>query len=288
MNAKMENEISAVTDELAADPVRTRRVIRALVSQPWAIRPDMLDLMVEIADQHAAGIKRKYPEREPSQLEIRDGVAIVPIEGVLMNRATALQRISGATSPQQIIADYRSAMNDREIVAVVLDINSPGGQIAGVAEAANAIWNEKQNNPRPVYAVGEGTIASGAYWLAAQADKIFSTPTSLVGSIGIVSKISDYTRQEKNDGIDSVVLKTGSKKAIGIGTVTDEQIADVKSMADEYFSMFTGAVERGRAMTLSPDILSGRLYTASQAMANGLLDGIDDLDGVLKILKKIT
>jgi signal peptide peptidase SppA len=283
------DDIREAGEYLAKHPGQLKRVVSALVAQPWAIKPDMLDLMIEIAEEHSAGIRREFPKREQAGngLEVIDGVAYVTVEGVLMNRANAFQRISGATSPQEIARQVEDAMTNPDVVAVVLHTNSPGGQVAGVAEAADRIWEIKQGNPRPIVAFGEGLVASGAYWIASQADQIYVTPTTMIGSIGVVTKIVDSTRAEKNAGYDSYVIKTGAKKAVGVGPITEDQVADLKAITDEYFGMFLDAVKRGRARELTPEITSGKLFTARQALAGGVLvDGIRSLESIHQSLKK--
>jgi ClpP class serine protease len=264
--------------EFCGDSNRLRRVMDAVFSQPWAIRPAFLDVVCDVVQDAAARRERPYEfqpkaqEHPGNQVTVEQGIAKVVLDGVIINHASSLLQVSGAISPQAFARDYSTAMAMPDVTTVALLVNSPGGHVAGVKEAADLVWQLKQGNPRPVIAFIDGQGASAAYWIASQADEIWATPTSLVGSIGVVTKITDRSRREKNEGADSFILRTGPNKATGMGPVSESQIAVAREIQDGYFAMFQEALAR-RSAPLPPDALTGREYLAPSVVGT-LVDRI--------------
>lgn len=251
------------------------RVRAVLYGQPWAIREDVLDAMCEIVETKlsigAQDFERDRDKESERKVAMLGGVAVVPIVGPIMRRATMFDRISGATSIAQIQTQFKEALG-MDAKAVMLKFDTPGGDVTGIAETAQMIFDARSKTPKPVIAFSEGVMASAGYWLAAQTDRIITTPDATTGSIGVIVKLLDTTRAEKNIGLDTHVLRTGPNKATGIGPITDAQLEVYREIRDEAFSAFTKAVENGRNMKLSDDAKTGRIYTGAQALKDGLVD----------------
>ena len=140
---------------------------------PWAIEPDMLDTIRAIALREGEGVEARQaregrPLTNARTVTMRDGVAVVPITGPIFRYANLFTQISGATSLDVLAKDFASALGNPEVRAIVLEINSPGGQATGISEFAAQV----RAAAKPVVAYVDGMAASAAYWIAAAAPQI--------------------------------------------------------------------------------------------------------------------
>lgn len=184
----------------------------------WAITPEMLQTMMTIARE-----TNKSPEaiakemgkemRNTHAVSIRDGVAVIPVTGPLFRHANLMTNICGATSYEILARDIHKALADPTIKALVLDIDSPGGEINGCSELADMIYSLRGN--KPIIAYASGSCCSGAYWIASACDKILAADTAILGSIGAVSIFE--TDDDKPDD------KKGSGQPVS-QTVTDSTL----------------------------------------------------------------
>jgi signal peptide peptidase SppA len=245
-----------------------------------------MEAICEIIERKLAGLDSRDFERNPKEekdykVYKAGSVAVVPVTGVLMRRAGMLERVSGATSMMDIRRMMTEAMAMEGTKAVMLKFDSPGGEVTGTAETGRFIRQMAQSSPKPVVAFTEDRMASAAYWLASQADRVYATSDAITGSIGIVARIMDTSRLEKNAGLDMHVLRTGPNKAAGVGAVTDEQLAVYRELRDEAFAEFVNAVEGSRRMKLSDDVLTGRIYSGQSAVKAGLVDQVASFEEVI-------
>lgn len=258
--------------------------------RPWAVKEDILKVMIEIVDRHMSGIKLTSDEIEaktgggkPSRdYEVIGGTAYVPIYGLIAKRANMINGISQpqGTSIEQVRNDFKVALNDKEVERIVLDIDSPGGSVDGVSELSNLIF--KSRGKKPITAHANGMMASAAYWIGSAADKIYASDSAEVGSIGIYATIYDYTIANHNAGVKAEIIKAGRYKAAGHPDkpLTDEDRAVIQDEVNTYFDLFVQAVQRNRNMTIQQviTVANGRVYIGAKSFEAGLVDGIDDLD----------
>lgn len=181
----------------------------------------------------------------------------------------------------QLIEDMTASENNR---GILLYVDSPGGTVFASDEAYLALIRYKEETGRPVYAYAHRTMASGAYYIGCAADRIYANRNASVGSIGVYILSVNYAGLYGQLGIQGEYIKSGENKAMGnqYDTLTDEQRAILQSRVDEYFDRFVDIVCAARGYdrdTLLP-IADGRTYTASQALENGLIDGLSDFDTV--------
>ena len=144
----------------------------------------------------------------------------------------------------------------------------------------------------PVYVVAEDMCASGCYYIAAAADKIYADQSSIVGSIGVVGSGFDLTGLMRNMGIQRRQRTAGSNKGMGdpFSPETPEQTAIWQGMLDDIHQQFIKAVRDGRGKRLNeadnPDLFSGRVYTGNEALKTGLIDGLGDIYSVSRDIIK--
>lgn len=262
--------------------------IRAVFNEPWAVQESTLVMIAELTQLRAAGF-RLTDDAISARLEAaaaanprpparRGGaVAVIPIQGVLMQRASMLEAMSGATSTTAIAAAFREAMNDDAVKAVMLEIDSPGGGVFGIEELAAEIF--KARGTKPIVAMVNSLAASAAYWLATQADRIVVTPSGQVGSIGVVAVHMDMSGALAAEGVKPTVITTSQFKAEGnpYEPLPEDALAEIRGRMQAYHDMFVNAVARGRgvpAATVNSDFGQGRVVLAKDAVKRGMADRV--------------
>lgn len=272
-------------------PRKLARVQGAISGQPWAITPEWLETICGIVSRHVNGdqISFEMPDvdeeemhKEHEPYEIRNGVAIIPVCGPLFPHANMMTQLSGATSYDSIREAMRAAMLDEKVECLMFDIDSPGGSCLGLAELASEIYHSQQNE-KSIFALANGQCCSAAYMLASQCDGVFCTEGSMVGSIGTILRIDSTDRAEKNQGVDSTIIRSGELKAAGEGPMTPSQEDSLRRMVGSYFEQFKSAVVRGRGSSVDIDTVStGEVWIGSNAVENGLCDGVSTMDDLIE------
>ena len=228
-----------------------------------------------------------FPKKatENPLLTIEDGIGVIAIEGAILRKPDLFARVFlGATSSEEIGEALREAAGRNDIKAVFLNIDSPGGTVAGTPElaAAVALLNER----KPVYAFSSGLMCSAAYWVASQARAIYATPSAQVGSIGVVQAVVDSSVAIDKAGIKVEVFSVGKYKAMGApGTaLTDDQRELIQSNLAEIAAEFHDAVlSRGRA--IPAEAMEGQTFSGKQAQRHNLAGMVPDRAEAMRRLK---
>lgn len=211
--------------------------------------------------------------------EIQEGVAIIPIEGPLMQRGGWWW-----DGYEAIKKKCFAALEDAEVQSVLLKINSPGGMAAGCFEAVKSIREQIRLSGKPVVAYVDEQATSAAYALASVADQIVCPPSGSVGSVGVIVTVGDYTGYNKLNGIKVSVLTYGDQKADGHPDVkfTDEIKARIQARVDELGLQFSQIVAQARGLTVDQVIgLQAGVFLAAAALQAKLIDSIGGLDDAL-------
>jgi capsid assembly protease len=212
-------------------------------------------------------------------------IAVIPVYGLIMHRQMA--DISGGsvgTSTNAISAALRQVVDDPGVGSIVLDIDSPGGDVDGVDELASEILAARKQ--KKITAVSNCLCASAAYYLASQATEIVVSPSSLTGSIGVYTMHEDDSAMLENAGIKLELIKYGEHKAEGnnLGPLTDSAREHLTEMVCTYGRAFERAVARGRGIT-QDDVHNkfgqGRIFDAKTAVRIGMADRVGTLADVL-------
>lgn len=279
-------------------PRRLNHVRAAIYGQPWAISEDWLNAICEIFENNVAGVATDWVKASngadgslAAPFQVINGVAILPLRGPIFPRANMMTQYSGATSLEEYSDLFDLASELEDIKTILLDIDSPGGSVSGLQEFCDKVFNARQ-----LSTTGEGpTIlgcisgcgASAAYMIGSQANELYASPGSLVGSIGTVARRDNYNRAELNEGNDPVVLRSHELKAVGAGPFTDNQVNDMKRILAEYFQGFKDAVTRARPQIDIEKVATGQVWLSKSATAGedamslGLIDGVSTLGQLL-------
>ena len=210
-------------------------------------------------------------------------VTVLRLDGII-SHGRGLSR--GLSLSSQAAAIDR-AFRPRNLVAVALCVNSPGGSAVQSALIAKRIRDLAGENDVPVIAFAEDIAASGGYWLACAGDEIFANESSIIGSIGVVSGGFGFTELIHKMGVERRLHTAGDKKAM-LDPFSAEKPADIKhlkSLQREIHETFTGMVRarRGERLTgTDKNIFSGAFWTGAKALEMGLIDGIGDVRSVMR------
>lgn len=267
--------------------------LRTLVyDQPWAILPEKLQAIQSLLAQRLSGVHLSDEEiasrigaADARRGSVRNGaIAVLPVYGVLMQRIDMISAMSGGTSTERIARDFRQLMADPNVGTIVLDVDSPGGGVYGIAELAEEIFHARAD--KRIVAVANSMAASAAYWLATAADELVVTPGGEVGSIGVYMVHEDWSAAYEMAGVKPTLIKYGENKAEGISIepLSDASKASFQGRVDEYGAMFTNAVARHRGTSagdVSKQFGQGRMVGAKQAVKLGMADRVGSLQDTL-------
>ena len=209
-----------------------------------------------------------------------DYIAVLDIAGTISEN-------DGYTYDQQYLLDsIEQIASDRHNQGLLLHIDSPGGAVYQIDELYLKLMDYKERTGRPVYAAIESYAASGGYYEACAADKIYANRNAITGSIGVImGEFVDLSGLLDQLGIDVSYITSGPNKSMGNSyePLTEEQKAIYQSICDEYYDRFVRIVAEGRNMDEETvrKLADGRVYSASQALEHGLIDGLEPFDDTL-------
>lgn len=262
-------------------------VRRYIDSQAWLITPEGLRLVAAVADRdlpQVEAIQKEWGEHldGSATVEVRDGVAIIPVAGPLFNKANLITRMSGATSYEMLARDITLAMEDRSVRSVILNMDTPGGAMDGVSELADLVAGYSGRKPITTYVGGQA--CSAGLWLASATDRIVVADTARVGCMGAVASM----RKETEEGVEELVIVSSQtpRKARSPfdedGEVATQARADIQAMVDRLAEVFIGAVAENRGMErVQVQATEGRVYVGSDAVAIGFADEVSTLERVI-------
>lgn len=272
-----------------------------VVTGPWAIQPDKLAEIQAIYATHMRGEKIDIEavekrlgrplNNEPQGYQIVDGVAVMPINGVLGKRANLLTQVSGMASTEILGRDFQQALNDPAVTGLVLSIDSPGGTVDGTQTLADIIASAR--GIKPVVSLVGGAMCSAAYWIGASAAEVYiSSGTDQVGSIGVVAGHRDVSGAEAQQGIKTTEITAGQYKHIAsqYAPLSESGRASIQETVDYLYSVFVADVAKARGVsedTVLKDMADGRVFIGQQAIAAGLVDGVSTLDGAIARVKQL-
>lgn len=266
-----------------------------IVYGPWMIREEMHSEIMAIYDRHVRGetaniqaieatLGRKMDNQRKSY-DVVDGVAILPLIGVIAKRANMFTRISGGVSTEIFGEEFKSALTDPDVTAIVINIDTPGGAVDGTPDLADMIYSAR--GQKPILAWSSGMVASAGIYIATAADRLYiSSDVVVTGSIGVVTMHRDVSRAEDMRGIKTTEITSGKYKRIAstYSPLSEEGREDIQGRLDHIYSIFVESVAKYRGMSVD-DVLGraadGRIFLGKQGINAGLVDGIMTFDQVM-------
>lgn len=284
-------------------------LISEFLTTPWALMPERLQAMTAVLTRWSSDVPpsdetlfqintdrvlrdtRKQFATDRASSNAGAGIAVLPLYGVVTQRGNMVDDISGpgSTSTQKFTSALRQVLADDTVGQILIDIDSPGGSVYGVAELAAEIV--KARAQKPVVAVANSLAASAAYWIGCSAGEFYVTPGGEVGSIGVWQAHFDYSKALEEEGVKPTLISAGKFKVEGNPYVPldPEAQAFMQSRVDDYYNAFIKAVAKGRGVSVGEvrdGMGEGRVLGADAALAAKMVDGIATFDDVLVKMQK--
>ena len=252
-----------------------------LYGTPLLIARPKLEVILGVVARKLAGDTLATPPPD-TQLSAAvqitaNGIAQIPILGTLVRRSSYLGAASGLTSYHDIETMAESAFADPQVKAVLLEIDSSGGEAGGVFDLAQRLRTLAQSSGKPLWAIADEAALSAAYALACAADRLWLTRTAEVGSIGVVAVHVDESAADAKAGMAYTFLYAGAHKVDGHphaplpATVAADIQADIEHLHDQFVDLIAGF------RRLTPDVVratEARVYRGEAAITTGLADQI--------------
>jgi len=214
-------------------------------------------------------------------------VVTVPLYGFISHKATIWSALGFETSSETFGMWIDSLVNNGDVGAIVIDVDSPGGTALGLSGVSDKIYSLR--GKKPIIAVVNDLMASAAYFIGSAADEIVADPDALTGSIGTISVHMDYSEFFNNMGIKPTIIHSSKFKGEGspYEPLSAEAKEDMQRMIDDFGSAFESAVARNRNTSISnvrENFGQGRVLRATQAKNVGMIDRIATFENVIKDL----
>jgi len=282
-------------------------LVSEFLSTPWALHPAALAKFCAVMRRWSAGIQpsdevvasialdrqARSAKHQASVGTSGGGIAVLPLYGIITQRGNMVDDVSGpgSCSMQQFTQALRAALSDPMVGQILIDIDSPGGSVAGVPELADEIFRSRAI--KPIIGIANSLAASAAYWIGAACSELYCTKSGQVGSIGVYTAHADMSKALEDDGISMSLISAGKYKTEGnpYGPLTDEARAAIQQAVDGYYVMFTQAVSRGRGAGVSiaqvrDGMGQGRCLPALDALAENMIDGVASFDDIVAKMQK--
>jgi len=267
---------------------RYAHILSFALEHPWNLTPDMLSVVAGILARHIAGVDSSTEiaaalvNRKNLPQPRAGSVAIIPVYGMIAPRMNLLSEVSGGTTYQKLTGQLRAAVNDKAIRNIVLDVDSPGGSVAGNSEFAQEVMRARAK--KPIIAVAQYTMGSAAYHLSAGATEIVAAPSAQVGGIGTYTIHNDLSEALKNLGVKRTFISAGEGKGDGndAGSPSEAFLTRANALVNQAFDQFVSNVVKGRGQGMTVDRVTkdwkAFVYSAKEAQANGMIDRVGTLD----------
>ncbi|MGN1402613.1 MAG: signal peptide peptidase SppA [Bacillus sp. (in: firmicutes)] len=223
-----------------------------------------------------------------------DKIAVLQVNGVIQDTGGS-SLLSGAEgyNHRTFMEKLNWVQEDEDVKGIVIQVNSPGGGVVESAEIYHKIKEIQEetegNTGKPVYISMGGTAASGGYYISAPAKKIYATPETLTGSLGVIMQSINYAELAENIGIETVTIKSGPYKDIMSGDreMTKEEREILQGMIDNSYNQFVSIIAEGRGMSEAEvrKLADGRIYDGLQAKEAGLIDEFGYLEDVTDAMR---
>lgn len=270
-------------DVMTSDPSTWSDAALAAARVEWAMQDDWLAVVLAIANRKGEGAEAVAarlgrPLDNTAKVTERDGVATIPVRGPIFRYANVFTALSGAVSLDTLARDFAAAVDNPGVKAIVLDMDTPGGMAAGIAEFAAQV--RAATDIKPVVAYVGNLCASAGYWIAAAASEIVMAKTADVGSIGVV-RVWQGGGAGAAKTIEFVSSQSPNKR---LDPTTEAGRAAVQANVDKLAEIFIGDVAAFRGVdrdTVATDFGRGGLLLGADAVAAGMADRLGSYEGVV-------
>lgn len=262
----------------------TRAGISSLISEGVELNRDA---MRKTAESYQVSANRFGKGQYEPYAIMGDGVGVISVEGSLAHKTGSLEPESGMMGYDGIQEKMSMALSDPKVKTILLNIDSPGGEVSGAFDLADFIAQAKTQKKIVSYA-GD-TMASAAYLIGSQADAIYASQTASLGSIGVLVAHTDYSKAMENDGVKVTLIHSGEHKVDGspYEPLADGVKAEIQSEIDSIRGKFAQYAANGRKKDKADMMATeARMYPAEAAVSVGLADGVMSFDQLISHLSQ--
>lgn len=270
------------------------QILSMLRTEPLFCSNEYRSTLLDLFEQHAAmdkqafrsartGIAKSGSLLDIEEMEIKDGIAYIPIGGPIGINLGEFEKGAGAVDLDNATEELDEAESNDEVEQTVINFDTPGGMVCGTPEFAKRIMAAE----KPIWAWSRGNLCSAGFFLASACDGIFASPTAIVGNIGVSTMMTDLTKMADIAGVKVKVFASGPYKGMGTPgtalTATQELFLQARVM--ELAEMFYSHVRENRGQIADAD-MQGQFYSGDQALEKGFVDAIfNDLNEMVAFLK---
>lgn len=289
------NKFSRVAGRLFNTPLMLRPekaeiLCAALVDRLGIAKLDTIDgrsLGAAQLRQQAGMWDDSPPKTARDMYELSRGVATIQINGPLVHKLGGVEPYCGMIGYDQLDRIISDALANKEVGAILLDIDSPGGEVSGCFDFAKKLRGMTQTGggEKPIVAFANEMACSAAYAIACACDAVMTTETGVVGSIGVWTMQVDMTKGLTANGIEVTMIRAGERKARGgpYETPDDETFAKLQGWVDETWGIFARHVAECRGETAEVvQSWEGDWFTGREALAMNLVDAVDSPDAIFE------
>ncbi len=231
------------------------------------------------------------PKTPRDMYDVRRGVATIDVCGTLVHKLGGVEPYSGLMGYDQIEKIVADAQANEEVGACLLELDSPGGEVAGCFDFARKLRTMgARGGGKPIVAYANEMACSAAYAIASSCDAVMTTETGITGSIGVWTMLVDMTKGLSKNGIEVTMIRAGDRKARGgpyehADKATFEKL---QAWVDETWDIFAGLVAENRPISKQA-VLSGQgdWFTGSDALGLGLVDAVDSPEAIFDAVAKL-
>ncbi|TPL40683.1 S49 family peptidase [Mesorhizobium sp. B2-4-6] len=281
------------------------RAFQAVTAEPWAIEPSWLPLLAAIASRNQSGPEidaaKDWQKRDfdlmagptaqrlagASRTYVAGGVAILPITGPIFPRANMMTEMSGATSITMLHNDYRAALDNKDVGAILLLMDTPGGAVSGINGFADAVAAGALKKMTVAHVVG--SAASAGYWIASAANEITIERTALVGSIGVVSAVPKQVEPDADGEMLIEIVSTNAPNKRPDPSTEDGR-GEIVAVLDAIEQQFVADVAKGRKTSVDKviaDFGKGGVKVGKAAVSAGMADKVQSQETTLAGLQRM-
>ncbi|MGB0899410.1 MAG: S49 family peptidase [Psychrobium sp.] len=266
--------------------MKTKLSVEFLASRRWAIEGDTFQRMASIVQREnldsLEALEAKSGSRTGNDMIDRNGVTVISVNGVISRYANLFHAICGGTSAEMLAKDFDKALNDPNVNAIILNIDSPGGEVSGTHELGEMIFNARGSKPIHAYISGVG--CSAAFWLASACDKIVIDATAIVGSVGVVASMTKKQQEEGQASFEFVSSQSPNKR---LDIESKEGQSVIQSEIDDLADVFINRVARNLNInrdTVIQDFGRGGTAVGQKAVDKGMAHELGSLENLIKKL----
>jgi signal peptide peptidase SppA len=275
-------------------PEKAEMLCAALVDRLGIAKLDTIDgasLSAAQLRQRAGDWYDEKPKVARDMYTIERGVARIAVDGTLVHKLGGVEPYSGMIGYDCLDKIVTDAQRNEEVGAILMDMDSPGGETAGCFEFCRKLRGmSARAGGKPIIAFANEMSCSADYAIAASCDAIMATETSVVGSIGVWTMLVDMTKGLDKNGIAVRMVRAGERKARGgpYEKADDETVTKLQAWVDETWGLFAQLVSETRPISRDAVLaLEGDWYTGPAALDLGLVDAVDSPEAIFNAVAKL-